>query len=135
MECDFAGKDQNGRGQPDSLGEQQIDEHKGDHENGEEDKSAYYPMLRPTCHRLRLLEGRAALQVDDLDRVAQLFDGNLVVPDLREGELSLSQVWFDYHARRVSRAEGLPVDDALRARIRELYPVPSTLDFRMSAES
>ncbi|MBN1247034.1 MAG: DUF5107 domain-containing protein, partial [Anaerolineae bacterium] len=85
--------------------------------------------------RIRLLEGRAALQVGDLARVAQLFDGSLVVDDLREGERSLSQIWFDYHAQRISQAEQVPVDDALMARVRRECPVPPALDFRMSAET
>lgn len=85
--------------------------------------------------RLRLLEGRAALQVGDLARVADLFDGTLVVDDLREGERSLSEIWFDYHAQRISRAEGVPIDDVLRARVRQAYPVPASLDFRMSGEA
>jgi len=84
--------------------------------------------------RVRLLEGRAALETGDLDRVAVLFDGTLVVDDLREGERSLSALWFEYHARRLSRDEGLPIDDALRARVRRDIPVPAFLDFRMSGE-
>ena len=93
--------------------------------------------LPPSVHRVgrvRLLEGRAALETGDLDRVALLFDGTLVVDDLREGELSLSEIWFEYHARRLSRDEGLPIDDALRARVRRDTPVPAFLDFRMSGE-
>lgn len=85
--------------------------------------------------RLRLLEGQAALQSGDLERVARLFDGSLVVDDLREGERSLSDIWFEYHAQRISRAEGIPVDDTLRARVRKLHPVPTALDFRMSGEA
>ena len=84
--------------------------------------------------RIRLLEGQAALATGDLDRVASLFDGTLVVDDLREGEVSLSQLWHDYHMQRLSRLEGVPVDDALEARVRREYPVPAFLDFRMSAE-
>jgi len=84
--------------------------------------------------RVRLLEGRAALETGDLDRVALLFDGTLVVDDLREGELSLSELWFEYHTRKLSRDEELPIDDALRARVRRDIPVPAFLDFRMSGE-
>lgn len=84
--------------------------------------------------RVRLLEGLAALEIGDLDRVALLFDGALVVDDLREGERSLSGLWFEYHTRRLGRDEGLPIDDGLRARVRQDYPVPAFLDFRMSGE-
>ena len=82
--------------------------------------------------RIRLLEGQAALAVGDLDRVAQLFDGSLVIDDLREGERSLSHLWFAYHVRRISAAEGIPPDDALRERVQREFPVPAAIDFRMS---
>jgi tetratricopeptide (TPR) repeat protein len=82
--------------------------------------------------RIRLLEGQAALAIGDLDCVAQLFDGSLVIDDLREGERSLSHLWFDYHARRISAAEGIPIDDALHERVWREFPAPEALDFRMS---
>ncbi len=86
-----------------------------------------------TAGRMRLLEGQAALETGDLARVEPLFDGTLVVDDLREGERSLSQLWFDYHVRRLSLAEG-GTTDALMERVRRDYPVPTYLDFRMSTK-
>ena len=85
-----------------------------------------------TLGRVRLLEGQAALAVGALDRVASLFDGSLIVEDLREGERSLSDLWFEYQTLRVSREASIPITEALRERVRESYPVPETLDFRMS---
>lgn len=82
--------------------------------------------------RIRLLEGQAALAAGDLDRVARLFDTPLVVADLREGERSLSHLWFDYHARRISTVEDIPLDEALRERVQREFPAPAALDFRMA---
>jgi hypothetical protein len=65
--------------------------------------------------------------------VAALFDGSLVVEDLREGERSLSELWFEYHTHRISQEEDLPIDESLRSRVRTSYPVPEFLDFRMSS--
>jgi hypothetical protein len=88
-----------------------------------------------TAGRIRLLEGQAALAAGDLDRVRRLFSEKLVIEDLREGERSLSQLWFEYHEIRLSRSEGLPIDDALKARVREEFPVPAEIDFRMSVDT
>jgi hypothetical protein len=85
--------------------------------------------------RVRLLEGQAALAVGNLKRIEQLFEQTLVIDDLREGERSLSHLWFDYHERRLSVEEHVPIDDGLRARVRREYPVPSAIDFRMSGDS
>jgi len=85
--------------------------------------------------RIRLLEGQAALAVGDFERVERLFAGKLVIADLREGERSLSHLWFDFHERRLSAEENVPLDDALRARVRREFPVPGEIDFRMSSDT
>jgi hypothetical protein len=94
--------------------------------------------------RVKLLEGQAALDVGDLARVKRLFSeaGELArfeIADLREGERSLSQLWFEYHERRLAAQEGIPIDQFLRerggrARVRAEYPVPPEIDFRMSPD-
>jgi len=81
--------------------------------------------------RIRLLQAQAALAVGDFETVERTFADRPVVADMREGEVSLSQLWFDYHERRLSAAENVPLDDALRARVQVEFPVPQELDFRM----
>ncbi len=84
--------------------------------------------------RVKLLEGRAALAESDFARVGRILEEKLVIDDLREGERSLSHLWFEYHEQRLSREEGVDVDEALKERVREEFPVPKHLDFRMSAD-
>jgi hypothetical protein len=84
--------------------------------------------------RVRLLEGQAALDTKDFGRVKRLFEDAPEVSDLREGERSLSQLWFEYHERRLAAQEGIPVDETLRARVRAEFPVPAEIDFRMSPD-
>lgn len=85
-----------------------------------------------TAGRIKLLEGRAALAIRDFARIERLFTEKLVIDDLREGERSLSHLWFEFHEQRLSASEGVPVDEALKARVRREHPVPAHLDFRMS---
>ena len=82
--------------------------------------------------RIRLLEGQAALAVGDFDRVEKILSENLVIDDLREGERSLSHLWFEFHEKKLSTEEGIPIDDALKERVKKEFPVPEHLDFRMS---
>ncbi|MEA3440033.1 MAG: DUF5107 domain-containing protein [Chloroflexota bacterium] len=91
------------------------------------------PSLRADG-RIRLLEAQAALHLNDYGTVELILAGELVVNDMREGEVSLSQLWFEFHERRLSKAEGIPADDALRARVLSEYPVPEEFDFRMMVE-
>lgn len=85
--------------------------------------------------RIRMLEGQAALEAKDFDRVEAVLTADTVVDDMREGERSLSNLWFELHEQRLSAEENIPLDDALRGRVRREYPVPAELDFRMSADA
>ena len=69
----------------------------------------------------------------DLEAVEQILAGELVVADLREGEVSLSDLWYGMHEKRLAAAENIPVDEALRRRVRREFPPPARLDFRMAA--
>jgi tetratricopeptide (TPR) repeat protein len=83
--------------------------------------------------RLRLLEAQASLDVGDLDVVDKFFNNNVVVADLREGESSLTDLWFQFQAMKISIAENIPLDDDLIKRVERQVSVPSSFDFRMKS--
>lgn len=83
--------------------------------------------------RIHLLEAQATLALGQLERAGQLIESLSVIADLREGELSLSQLWENYQVQRLSALENRPVDKNLRARARQLFPLPESFDFRMTA--
>ncbi|NLE68195.1 MAG: DUF5107 domain-containing protein [Lentisphaerae bacterium] len=92
------------------------------------------PASARECGRIVMLEGRAALLAGRLDRVAQILEQAPTVDDMREGEVSLSDLWFGLHEQRVSRAERRPVDAELKARVRRDCPPPRFIDFRMGSQ-
>jgi hypothetical protein len=92
------------------------------------------PSVR-TVGRIRLLEAQAALAMGDFESVERIFAEKPVVDDMREGEKSLSHLWFDFHEQRLSVTEKIPIDDALRARVRREFPVPKQFDFRMTSDN
>lgn len=91
------------------------------------------PSVR-TVGRIGLLEAQAALAIGDFESVQRIFSEKPVVDDMREGEKSLSHLWFDFHEQRLSVTENIPIDDALRARVRREFPVPKQFDFRMTSD-
>jgi hypothetical protein len=82
--------------------------------------------------RIQLLEAQAYLKIGALDQVKRFLDEGVVIPELQEGEETLTNLWFAYHASRLSREERIPQDSSLMVRVREEYPVPEALDFRMT---
>jgi len=81
--------------------------------------------------RFRLAEIRAALLTGDLDRAGRILEEGVVLPDVREGEPALHEVWFDYQVALAARAQRRPVDADLLAQVRATVSIPEHLDFRM----
>lgn len=82
--------------------------------------------------RVQLLHARAALLLDDLETVAAILNQPMEFADIREGEVSLTNIWFEMHERLLARDEGIVRDDDLKKRVRAEFPPPPQLDFRVS---
>ena len=81
-----------------------------------------------------VLMARAALDAGQLDSAEKiLLSKDLVMPDLWEGELLLSDTWYGLQEQKMARQSGVAVDDMIRARVRCECPPPSHLEFRMAA--
>ena len=89
------------------------------------------PAEHRSLGRFRLAEIRAALLTGDLDRAGRVLGDGVVLPDVREGEPALHEVWFDYQVALAAREQRRPVDADLVAEVRASVPVPEDLDFRM----
>ena len=95
--------------------------------------AASVPQGVASNERLRIMSVTAAIRLGQLDGVETFFDSEFTT--IREGEVTLSELWFEYHARRISQAEGIPMDDDLRRRIRREFPPPMHIDFRIHREA
>ncbi len=82
--------------------------------------------------RILLLWSKAALETGETDGVEGIFEHEFAT--IREGEVTLTDLWFSLHEKRIAEAEGVPVDEALRERVRKECPPPRSIDFRMAGE-
>ena len=89
------------------------------------------PRLR-THGRLRILKARAALNLGDLETVERILLHAHDIPYIREGEVTLTDLWFAMQEKRLAAAEHVAIDDALRTRVRRDFPPPPHLDFRVT---
>jgi tetratricopeptide (TPR) repeat protein len=89
------------------------------------------PAASRRAGRTRLAEARAALRAGDLARCGDLLRTGVEVPDLREGDDALHDLWWDFRAALAAAERGRPVDPALRAEVAETVEVPRRYDFRM----
>jgi len=80
--------------------------------------------------RVQLLRVRALLAVGEVEQAMQILTPDFVMPDIREGELSVSALWYEMYTAYLMKAEGVEAQEArLLANVR--YPLPYALDFRM----
>ncbi|MFB3892636.1 MAG: DUF5107 domain-containing protein [Phycisphaerae bacterium] len=80
--------------------------------------------------RIQVFRAKAMLDMGDVDSVEKIL-GTIELTDVREGELSLTELWFYMHAKRISKAEGVPINHALYERIWHEFPPPAQIDFRL----
>jgi hypothetical protein len=89
------------------------------------------PEVRSTG-RIRLLRAMSALEQGDLATVEKYFAGDVDIPNIREKETTLSDLWFRWQEQRVARERGVAVDDRLRQQVRREFPPPMRFDFRLT---
>ena len=58
-------------------------------------------------------------------------ESDLEIVDLRESEVSITDLWFTFHEKRLARNLGIPIDPSLKQRVRREHPPPARFDFRM----
>jgi hypothetical protein len=85
--------------------------------------------------RMRLLEARARLALGQIDQAGEIIATLPVIEDIREGELSLSELWLEYNVQRLSRQENRPITPELISQARQQFPLPASLDFRMTDDN
>lgn len=78
--------------------------------------------------RLKMFYSLALVEVDRYMDALDILNDNFVLPDIKEGEFSISHIWLQIH-RKMLAADG--VTDITDDEIYKKYPLPYELDFRM----
>ena len=59
----------------------------------------------------------------------KLLNANLVMPDIKEGDTAISDVWFTLYGEIISQETGITDPDELKRLVEEKYPL-GQLEFR-----
>ena len=87
------------------------------------------PTSFRALHRIQIIIGRVALELGKLDIAARLFDREYAV--IREGELTIVDLWYQYSAKKLAQERGIPYSEQLLAEAKEKCPPPNEIDYRM----
>lgn len=96
-----------------------------------------YEKLSPSFQalgRLRLYKAIALMNLSKYKEASSIINESFVMSDIKEGELSVSHLWFELYRNIYAEENGLVYDKenkALCAAADEKYPLPRKLDFRM----
>lgn len=107
-------------------------------EKYEKSWSLYFslPEQMKAVDRVVLCAAQAAIRLRKIDFVSTVFEREYT--DIKEGECSLTDIWFEYCALKMAKERGIkgniqgPVLDALIDEAWDTCPPPAAIDFRMS---
>lgn len=80
--------------------------------------------------RMRLWKARMLIATDQLTEAMEIITPDFVMPDIKEGELSISALWTELYTKYLMQTEGLSQKLAAE-QVKIRYPLPYALDFRM----
>ncbi|MCL2462680.1 MAG: DUF5107 domain-containing protein, partial [Defluviitaleaceae bacterium] len=81
--------------------------------------------------RIRVNNIEALIHLGELERALTLFEDDLTVNDVREGEILLSDLWILLQRKRVARETGADEAAVTAGEALARYPMPGAIDFRM----
>jgi tetratricopeptide (TPR) repeat protein len=90
------------------------------------------PEAYASSDRIQIIVGAAALELDELAFVERLFLQEFAV--IREGETLIIELWYKYNAKKLAKARNEPLNEALLAEAKLMFPPPANIDFRMIGE-
>lgn len=80
--------------------------------------------------RIEIVAGKVAMELGNLDFVRDLFKKDYAI--IREGENTITDLWFRYHAKIKADELGISVTDELLEEVIKECPPPQNIDFRQS---
>ncbi len=81
--------------------------------------------------RVKMYVAQCYCMAGNLEKADEYLNINLEVPDVREGEYAVSNVWVLIYKRKMAKAENRSIDDITDEEVLEKYPIPYEIDFRL----
>ena len=78
-----------------------------------------------------MLLGECYSKMGEPEEARKIITADLVVPDLMEGEYSLSNIWIGIYAQILAKERSVSIDSLSTEEILKAYPLPGEIDFRM----
>ncbi len=90
------------------------------------------PLAVKRIGRIRTLQAEALIGAGRLDEAEKILKHKIVLTDVKEGEVSLTGLWFWLCACKEAKARGVEVTEELIKEMSQTVTPPRHLDFRMN---
>ena len=84
-----------------------------------------------TNGRIQMYRAKCFVEKGELEKAKAILSSDLIIPDIREGEYSISAIWLELYRQIIANDEMRSHKEITEKEILEKYPIPYTLDFRM----
>jgi len=91
-----------------------------------------FPKAMQSRSRIRLYYAMAHMGLGNYPAAAEVVNRDFILEDVREGELSVSHVWFALYRGLIRQTHPQLEEAEVIALQQQRYPLPSHLDFRMN---
>ena len=81
--------------------------------------------------RISVYYAMALVEVDREEEAIAIITPDVEIADVKEGEVSLSNLWISAYAKRIAKRDNISLEQAKEC-VEDEYPVPFSLDFRIS---
>lgn len=94
----------------------------------------FYRDATPTLQRagrLRMFVGKFLVELNRIAEAEKYINKDLSLPDIREGEYSMTNIWIEMYRKKLALDLGVDADCISDEEVNEKYPIPYEIDFRM----
>ncbi len=81
--------------------------------------------------RLKMYMGQCLVMKGETEKAKDYINAELVVPDIREGEYAISNIWIMLYRKELAKKYGKKEIEISDTEVLNAYPLPKTIDFRM----
>lgn len=81
--------------------------------------------------RLRMFVGKFLVELDRIEEAEAYINKELSLPDIREGEYSLTNIWLEMYRKKIAMELDVSSESISDEEVNEKYPIPYEIDYRM----
>jgi tetratricopeptide (TPR) repeat protein len=94
----------------------------------------YYKNASPKLReegRLKMFVGKFLVNLNKIEEAEKYINKELSIPDIREGEYSVTNIWIEMYRKKMALDMGVNADSISDEEVNLKYPIPYEIDFRM----